>query len=85
MSQPALRSAPQPTERQRHIAEIKRLLAAAGLAPKDMFLTQPPAPDKKRDEVAYAAWQERERRRRPIAHRLALYGLTAHDLGPADA
>jgi hypothetical protein len=46
-----------------------------------MFLTQPPAPSRK-DEETYAAWQERERRRRSIAHRMSLYGLTAHDLAP---
>jgi hypothetical protein len=56
------------------------LLAAAGLVPKDLFLTQPPAPSWKDDPVAYAAWQERERCRRPIAHRMSVYGLTAHDL-----
>ncbi len=33
-------------ERQQRIDEIKGLLAAAGFVPKDMFLTQPPAPDK---------------------------------------
>jgi hypothetical protein len=72
---------PARAEQQQRIDEIKRLLAAAGLVPRDMFLTQPPAPDKK-DEAAYARWQARERRRRSIAHRMALYGLTAHDLAP---
>jgi hypothetical protein len=71
-----------PTEPQQRIDEIKQLLAAAGLVPKDMFLTQPPARSRKDDPIAYAAWQERERCRRPIAHRLTLYGLTAHDLAP---
>jgi hypothetical protein len=72
---------PEATERRRRIEEIRELLAAAGLVPKDMFLTQPRAPDLK-DEAAYAAWQARERRRRPITHRMTLYGLTAHDLAP---
>jgi hypothetical protein len=69
-------------ERRHRIDEIRGLLAAAVLAPKDLFLTQPPLPNPA-DETAYAAWQARERRRRPIAHRLSLYGLTAHDLAPA--
>jgi hypothetical protein len=65
-------------ERRAHIDEVRRLLAAAGLTPKDMFLTQPRAP--REDEVAYEAWQDREHRRRRIARRMAQYGLTAHDL-----
>ena len=47
--------------------------------PKDFFLTQPPAPDRK-DEVAFAQWLERERQLPPIAHAMACYRLTAHDL-----
>lgn len=74
---------PDAAERQTRIAEIKALLAASGLVPKDMFLTQPPAPSKE-DEPAYAQWQDRERHRRPIAHRMSLYGLTAHDLAPTE-
>ena len=69
-------------ERQQYIAEIKQLLAAADLVSKDMFLTQPPAP---KNEEAYAAWEKREHRRRPIARRMTLYGLTAHDLAPSGA
>jgi hypothetical protein len=67
--------------KRRHIDEISRMIAAAGLAPVDFFLTQPPRPAQD-DEVAYARWQVRERRRKPIAHRMGLYGLTAHDLVP---
>jgi hypothetical protein len=70
------------TERQTCIDEIKAMLAASGLRSRDMFLTQPLSPSKK-DEAAYAQWQDRERHRRAIAHRMSLYGLTAHDLAPA--
>jgi hypothetical protein len=59
--------------------EILHAIAAAGFAPKDFFLTQPPAPDKK-DKAAYARWYVRERRRWSIAQRMYRYGLTAHDL-----
>lgn len=69
----------EPDERQRHIAQICELIREAGLVPKDFFYTQPPAPDPK-DEAAFTRWLERERQRRPIAHSMACYGLTAHDL-----
>jgi hypothetical protein len=64
-----------------HVEEIRRLIKANGLQPRDFFLTQPPAPDPK-DKPARARWQAREQRRKPIAQLLAWYGLTAHDLAP---
>jgi hypothetical protein len=67
--------------RPQRLAEIKRLIAAAGFVPKDFFLTQPPTPDKN-DEAAYGRWLARERRRRPIARLLYRCGFTAHDLAP---
>jgi len=58
--------------------EILHAIAAAAFAPKDFFLTQPPASEK--DKAAYARWHVRERRRWSIAQRKYRYGLTAHDL-----
>ena len=49
MSRLALTVAPHPTKRQDRIDEIKGLLAEAGLTPRDLFLTQPPAPSRKDD------------------------------------
>jgi hypothetical protein len=69
-------------ERQRHIEEIKRLIARAGLEPRDFFFTQPPAPEEK-DKAAYRRWLDHDHRRWPIAQRMYRHGLTAHDLAPA--
>jgi hypothetical protein len=65
--------------REQLLAEIHQLLTEAGLHPKDLYLTQPPGPGKN-DEAAYAAWLARERRRKPIARRMALYRLHPSDL-----
>jgi uncharacterized protein DUF3631/Toprim domain-containing protein len=70
--------------RQQQIAEIRALIGASGFTLKDFLFTQPPTPDRK-DWVAYAEWQARERRRKPIAHRMVACGITAHDLAPAAA
>jgi hypothetical protein len=91
-----------PGERQKRIAQVRRLIEAGGFVPKDFFYTQPSAPEQppappKDDEVAYAEWQTaharwqaayvewqaRERRRKPIAQRMMLWGLTTHDLAPS--
>src|SRR5262249_30410628 len=66
------------TERRQRIELINRHIAAEGFAPKDFFLTQTP-PEK---VDALARRKTRERRRRPIARRMARWGLTAHDLTP---
>jgi hypothetical protein len=66
-------------ERQGRIELIRRHVAAEGFTAKDLFLTQPPPPE---EAKARARWKARERRRRPIARRMALWGLTAHDLAP---
>jgi hypothetical protein len=78
--QPAPMPEPAPvseTERQQRIELINRRIAAEGFAPKDFFLTQAP-----KEVDALARWNTRERRRRPIARRMARWGLTAHDLTP---
>jgi len=67
------------TDKRRQIEEINRLIVASGFTPKDFFLTQPPLPDRT-DEAAYTFWKARERSRKTIAKRMALCGLTAHDL-----
>jgi hypothetical protein len=67
------------TERQQRIELINRRIAAEGFAPKDFFLTQAPPP---KEVDALARCKTRERRRRPIAQRMARWGLTAHDLTP---
>ena len=67
------------TERQQRIELINRRIAAEGFTPKDFFLTQAPPP---KEVDAFARWKTRERRRRPIARRMARWGLTAHDLTP---
>jgi hypothetical protein len=67
------------SERRQRIELINRRIAAEGFAPKDFFLTQAPPPEK---VDARARWKTRERRRRPIARRMAQWGLTAHDLAP---
>jgi hypothetical protein len=67
------------SERRQRIELINRRIAAEGFAPKDFFLTQAPPPEK---VDARARWKTRERRRRPIARRMAQWGLTAHDLTP---
>jgi hypothetical protein len=67
------------TERQQRIELINRRIAADGFAPKDFFLTQAPPPE---EVDALARWKTRERRRRPIARRMARWGLIAHDLAP---
>jgi Protein of unknown function (DUF3631) len=71
-----------PGERQRHIAQARRLVEAGGFTPKDFFLTQPEPPSKE-NKTAYADWRAREQRRKPIAQRMMLWGLTAHDLAPS--
>jgi hypothetical protein len=81
-SQRAEQSESQP--RQQQIAEIRALIGASGFTLKDFLFTQSPTPDRK-DWVAYAEWQARERRRKPIAHRMVACGITAHDLAPASA
>src|SRR5215831_109718 len=65
------------TERQQRIELMNRRIAAEGFAPKDFFLTQTPPPE---EVDALARWKTRERRRRPIARRMARWGLIAHDL-----
>src|SRR5262245_39054145 len=77
----ALRAGPPPapvpeTERRQRIELINRHIAAEGFAPKDFFLTQ--TPPEKVDELARR--KNRERRRRPIARRLARWGLTAPEV-----
>jgi hypothetical protein len=75
--EPITPPAPVPeTERRQRIELINRHIAAEGFAPKDFFLTQTP-PEK---VDALARRKTRERRRRPIARRMARWGLTAHDL-----
>jgi hypothetical protein len=69
------------TERQRHIAKIKRMIEAVGLKAKDFCLTQPPPPGRKDD--AYPGWKAREGNRRRIARYMSLHGISAHDLAPA--
>src|SRR5262249_29196908 len=64
-------------DKQRCIEEISTLIALEGFTPKDFFLTQPPPPTQELDR---ARWRAREQRRRPIARRMALLGVTAHDL-----
>jgi hypothetical protein len=64
-----------------HVEEIRRLIKANGLVPRDFFLNQPPGPDPN-DKQALARWQAREQRRKPIVQLMARYGLTAHDLAP---
>lgn len=81
-SQRAEQSESQP--RQQQIAEIRALIGASGFTLKDFLFTQSPTPDRK-DWVAYAEWQARERRRKPIAHRMVACGITVHDLAPASA
>src|SRR5262249_10648520 len=77
--EPITPPAPVPeTERRQRIELINRHIAAEGFAPKDFFLTQTP-PEK---VDALARRKTRERRRRPIARRMARWGLTAHDLTP---
>jgi hypothetical protein len=77
--EPITPPAPVPeTERRQRIELINRHIAAEGFAPKDFFLTQ--TPPEKAD--ALARRKTRERRRRPIARRMARWGLTAHDLTP---
>src|SRR5215510_10157237 len=66
------------TERRQRIELVNRHIAAEGFAPKDFFLTQTP-PEK---VDALARRKTRERRRRPIARRMARWGITAHDLAP---
>ena len=67
-------------ERQQIILDdIKQRITKHGFTPKDFFLTQVPAPNKK-DRVAYGQWKRREVQRRPIAQRMYRHGLTAHDL-----
>jgi hypothetical protein len=66
-------------ERQKRIELIRRHVAAEGFTAKYLFLTQPPPPE---EAKARARWKTRERRRRPIVRRMALWGLTAHDLAP---
>jgi hypothetical protein len=72
----------QPRDKQQRIDQINALIAAEGFTPKDFFLTQLPPPHYK-NKAAYAKWRARELRRRPIAQRMALWGLTAHDLSVA--
>jgi hypothetical protein len=67
------------TERQQRIELINRHIAAEGFTPKDFFLAQAPPP---KEVDALARWKTRERRRRPIAQRMARWRLTAHDLTP---
>jgi hypothetical protein len=67
------------SEQRQRIELINRRIAAEGFAPKDFFLTQAPPPE---EVDALARWKTRERRRRPIARRMARWGLTAHDLTP---
>jgi hypothetical protein len=67
------------TERRQCIELINRRIAAEGFAPKDFFFTQAPPP---KEVDALAQRNTRERRRRPIARRMARWGLTAHDLTP---
>jgi hypothetical protein len=69
-------------DKQERINQINALIAAEGFAPKDFLLTQLPPPYYK-NKAAYAKWRARELRRRPIAQRMALWGLTAHDLSVA--
>jgi hypothetical protein len=71
-------------ERQQRIELIRRHVAAERFTAKDLFLTQddrgvrrPPPPE---EAKARARWKTQERRRRPIARRMALWGITAHDL-----
>jgi Protein of unknown function (DUF3631) len=71
-----------PAKRQRRIAQARQLIEAAGFQLKDFFFTQASSPDPKREPEAYAAWRAREQRRKPIAQRMMLWGLTAHDLAP---
>jgi hypothetical protein len=52
-----------------HIKELKRLVAAYGLRPRDFFLTAP-----------RVRGRARERTRRRIAQQLFGLGLSAHDL-----
>src|SRR5262249_28600522 len=66
-------------ERRQRIELINRRTAPGGFAPKDFFLTQTPPPEK---VDALARWKTRGRRRRPMARRMARWGLTAHDLAP---
>jgi hypothetical protein len=73
-------------QRQQRIELIRRHVKAEGFTAKDLFLTQddprvrrPPPPE---EAKARARWKTQERRRRPIARRMALWGITAHDLAP---
>jgi hypothetical protein len=67
------------SEQRQRIELINRRIAAEGFTPKDFFLTQAPPP---KEVDALARWKTRERRRRPIARRMARWGIIAHDLAP---
>jgi hypothetical protein len=67
-------------ERQQRVEKIKRMIEAAGLKPKDFFLTQPPPPNRK--DGAYPGWKAREGTRRRIARYMSRCEISAHDLAP---